>query len=154
MKLLKHVIWTNSANLNSPKSKLSGGGDTIPPIKVSKNNFIKYIKTFLTGRKARIKNYKESATLFDILNGAPQGDSPSAYLFIMVMQLLLFKIEYSGKIQKAKIGLNRNVLNRDILTNKLNAQETHLLNGKKKRDKTVNVKLRASTKKHKNKEKT
>ena len=35
---------SGSANLNSPKSKLSGGGDTIPPIKISKNMIsLKYI---------------------------------------------------------------------------------------------------------------
>ena len=66
--------------------------------------FINVIKTWLSNRKSCIIFPQGQSDFFDILNGVPQGDSLSGFIFILCLEMLNIKFHYSN-IPKPNIKL-------------------------------------------------
>jgi len=58
-------------------------------------NFIGMVMTILRGRETMIKLEIGYADSFPVTRGTPQGDRTSPYLFILVVELLLMKLEHA-----------------------------------------------------------
>jgi exonuclease III len=75
-------------------------------------NFVRWLKTIGTGRKACvILEGGEKSTVFDLLKGTAQGDCPSPIIYNICAQILIFKIELDPTItrinQRANVADNR-----------------------------------------------
>jgi len=58
-------------------------------------NFINMVMTILRGRKTYIRTDNGYAEGFDVTRGTPQGDRTSPYIFILVVELLLIRLEHA-----------------------------------------------------------
>ena len=67
------------------------------------NNFIKYVKIILNRQESCIMNNGHSTGYFALSSGTRQGDPISAYLFILVMEVLFIQIRSNKNIRGLKI---------------------------------------------------
>jgi hypothetical protein len=64
-------------------------------------NFISWLKTIGTGRKACvILGNGKTSSVFDLLKGTAQGDCLSPIIYNICAQILIFKIELDPNIRK------------------------------------------------------
>ena len=63
------------------------------------NNFIHWIKVILNKQERCIMNNGHSSGYFPILSGTRQGDPISAYLFILVMEILFIQVKNNKNIK-------------------------------------------------------
>jgi hypothetical protein len=68
------------------------------------NNFIKWVKAIYKGSEACVTNNGFSSPFFKLERGVRQGCPLSAYLFIMVVELLANKIRNTKEIKGIKIN--------------------------------------------------
>jgi len=76
-------------------------------------NFVNMVMTILRERKTMIKLENGYADSFPITRGTPQGDRTSPYIFILVVELLLMKLEHArggGLISCNYMGEYENML--------------------------------------------
>ena len=67
------------------------------------NNFIKWVKIILNRQESCIMNNGHSTGYFALSSGTRQGDPISAYLFILVMEVLFIQIRSNKNIRGLKI---------------------------------------------------
>ena len=67
------------------------------------NNFIKWLKIILNKQESCIMNNGHSTGLFALSSGTRQGDPISAYIFILVMEVLFIQIRSNKNIRDLKI---------------------------------------------------
>ena len=68
--------------------------------------FIQWVKTFLNGAESCAMNNGHSSGYFSLERGCRQGDAPSAYLFILCVEVLFIQIRENNDIHGIKIGDN------------------------------------------------
>ena len=67
------------------------------------NNFIKWVKIILNRQESCIMNNRHSTGCFALSSGTRQGDPISAYLFILVMEVLFIQIRSNKNIRGLSI---------------------------------------------------
>ena len=67
------------------------------------NNFIKWVKVIFNRQESCIMNNGHSTGYFALSSGTRQGDPISAYLFILVMEVLFIQIHSDKNIRGLKI---------------------------------------------------
>ena len=67
------------------------------------NNFIKWVKIILNRQESCIMNNGHSTGCFALSSGTRQADPISAYLFILVMEVLFIQIRSNKNIKGLKI---------------------------------------------------
>ena len=65
--------------------------------------FIRIVKTTLTGRTCTVMIDGHESEPFNIERGVPQGNTASPYLFILVLEILLLKIQLDNNVTKIKL---------------------------------------------------
>ena len=78
------------------------------------DNFIKIIKTIITGRVGNILIDNIPNSAFDFLSGTGQGDPPSPLLFIICLEILLIRLIVDVNVEKVTIESNQTVHNLGI----------------------------------------
>ena len=71
------------------------------------NYFISVIKTMLNNRSCTIMIDGFETQQFKVERGVPQGDTASPYLFILVLEVLLLKIQLDPNLERIKLECRR-----------------------------------------------
>ena len=66
-------------------------------------NFMKWIKKILTNKESCIINGEKISKHFKLKKGTRQGDSISAYIFILVLEVVFVALKLNKKISSLRI---------------------------------------------------
>ena len=88
-----------------------------------KNNFIRWIKLLLQNQESCIINRGQTTNYFILERGTRQGDPLSAYLFILVLEIVLIELKRNTNIKSLNFYILRTLTIPPFLENEKSATE-------------------------------